>query len=122
MLSSAQLTAFQAAAASAMEQSIQIKRATPTPDTTGHASESYSAVVTVNGNLSQPTGGLLQNYDYLVAGMNTWMVRVPVGTNLLEDDRLIVAGKTMRVMVILQPQSYQTSMRALAAELQGETV
>lgn len=120
MLSSAQLAAFQAAANMAMDETIVIKRATPTSDGMGGSSQVWNTVTTVSGNLSQPTGAQMQNYGYVIGSLDTWQVRVPVGTNLLENDRLVVGGQTLRVQVILQPQSYQTSMRLLASEVKDD--
>ncbi len=118
MISLAELQAMQATATSAMDESITIQRATPTSDGAGGSSLAWATVVTVSGNLAQPSGQLMQNYDYLVGATSTWMVRVPTGTNVKENDRLQVGGQTLRVQVILQPQSYQTAMRLLAAEVQ----
>ena len=118
MLSAAQLAAAQATAQRALDQSITIQRATKTPDGAGGSSLVWNTIATVNGNLAQPSGQLMQNYDYLIGTTSTWMVRVPVGTNVLENDRLQVGGQTLRVQVLLQPQSYQTALRLLAAEVQ----
>lgn len=119
MLSASQLAAMQAIANAALDQSITIKRNTGgVSDGAGGKSEADTIITTVNGNLAQPSGQLMQNYDYLIGTTATWMVRVPVGTNVLENDLLFVGGQKLRVQVILQPQSYQTSMRLLAAEVQ----
>lgn len=117
MLSSAQLAAFQGASQAAGDQSIEIQRETPTSDGMGGSTLAWSTVTTVMGNLAQPTGGLMQNYGYIVDPESTWMARLPVGTNVLENDRLISGGQTIRVQVILQPQSYQTGLRVLGAEI-----
>jgi head-tail adaptor len=115
MIPAAELTAMQAAANSAMDQSITIQRDTQGQDATGHPVDNWATVTTVMGNLAQPSGTLMQNYDYLIGSQDTWMVRVPTGTNVLENDRLVIGAQTMRVQVLLAPQSYQTSMRLLAS-------
>jgi|SRR6185437_2643022 len=118
MLSADQLAQFQATATAAMDLSITIQRATLARTALGGQSESYSDHATVNGNLSQPTASLLQNYDYLIGDLATWQVRMPVGTDVQANDRLSVAGyPLMRVQVVLQPQSYQTAVRLLASEV-----
>jgi hypothetical protein len=118
MLSSAQLAAFQAAANAAMDESIQVKRNTPVSDGMGGQSDDWANVGSaVLGNLAQPTGGLMQNYGYVIGPLDTWLVRLPVGTNVLVNDRLVVGEKTLRVQVILQPQSYQTAIRLLASAI-----
>jgi hypothetical protein len=45
------------------------------------------------------------------------MVRVPVGTDIRIGDRLLVGAQYLEVQVELQPQSYQTAMRVLCAEV-----
>ena len=118
MLSAAQLAAFQATANKALDQSITIKRATKTPDGAGGSSFVWNTIATVSGNLAQPSAAMMQNYDYLIGTTTTWMVRLPVGTNVLENDELTTGSLQLRVQAILQPQSYQTSLRLLAAEVQ----
>jgi hypothetical protein len=118
MLSAAQLAAFQATSQASGDESIQVQRMTPTSDGMGGHSEAWANVGSaVLGNLAQPSGNLMQNYGYLIGPLDTWMVRVPVGTNVLANDRLVTNSKTLRVQVILQPQSYQTSMRLLASAI-----
>lgn len=122
MLSSAQLAATQATANAALDKSITVKRVVRVQGSDGHYSESWSTLETVNGNLSQPTGTQMQNYNYLVGPLNTWQVRLPAGTTVAENDRLVIGSQTLRVQVVLQPQSYQTSLRLLASEIEGEAV
>ena len=122
MISATELAALQATANSAMDLSITIKRATRTTDGTGHYSDSWATVTTVNGNLAQPTGNQMQNYGYLVGPLDTWMVRVPYGTNLQVNDRLVIGSQTLRVQILLQPQSYQTAERVLGTAIQPSEV
>lgn len=118
MISAAQLAAMQATANAALDQTITIKRGAKTSDGAGGSSLVWNTIATVSGNLAQPSGQLMQNYDYLIGTTTTWMVRVPVGTNVLENDQLVIGSLTLKVQAILQPQSYQTSTRLLAAEVQ----
>lgn len=119
MISSAQLAAFQAAAKAAMDQAITIKRNTAgSSDGAGGTSESLTTVTSVVGNLAQPTAELMQNYDYLIGSVSAWLVRMPVSTNVKEADVLVVGSMKLRVQVLFQPQSYQTAMLLLCAEVQ----
>lgn len=118
MISAAQLAAFQAAADAALDKTLTVQRATLSDDGAGHKSQTWATVHTVSGNLAQPSGGLLENYGYLVGTTATWLVRVAAGTDILVGDRLLVGGQTLLVQVLLQPQSYQTAMRFLCAEVQ----
>lgn len=116
-VTAAQLAAFQAAANRSMDLSVAIYRATLTQDGEGNVSKSFTLHATVNGNLAQPTVGQLQNYGYAIADVATWVVRLPVGTDILLGDRLTVNGQNLEVQVVLTPQSYSTSTRVLAAEV-----
>ncbi|MGZ6375502.1 MAG: hypothetical protein ACXWPI_12375 [Ktedonobacterales bacterium] len=117
MIPANELATMQATATSAGDLSIAIYRATLTQDGEGNVSKSFTLHATVNGNLAQPTVGQLQNYGYAIADLATWLVRVPVGTDILIGDRLTVNGQNLEVQVVLTPQSYSTSTRLLAAEV-----
>lgn len=117
MISSAELAAMQAASQSAMDLSIQVQRLTETKDAERNTIRSYATVATVAGNLAQPTAGQLANYGFAIADVAAWLVRLPVGTDVRIGDRLIANGQTLEVQVQLQPQSYQTAMRVLVAEV-----
>lgn len=118
-LSSAELSAMQSAASSTtFDQTFAVKRLTRTPDGTGHYAESWSTVVaSVSGNLSQPTAGQMQNYGFKIGSLAAWQVRLPVGTNVQENDELVVGGQTLRVEVVMTPNSYQTTLHLLASEV-----
>jgi head-tail adaptor len=92
-------------------------RLTVGQDGEGNVTRSYALTATVMGNLAQPTAGQLQNYGYAIADVAAWVARVPVGTDVRIGDRLIVGGQTLEVQIELQPQSYQTAMRVLCAEV-----
>lgn len=101
-----------------LDQTLTIKRVLRTPDSTGHYSETLSTVATVSGNLAQPTAGQMENYGFRIGNLPTWQVRLPVGSNVQENDRIITSdGQTLVVQVVLTPQSYSTSTRLLASEV-----
>ena len=120
MISAAQLAAMQASANAALDLSVAIYRRAPSQDAEGNVSTNYALHATVSGNLAQPTAGQLANYGYAIGDVNAWMVRVPVGTDIKIGDQLRVNGYNLEVQVVLQPQSYQTSMRVLCAELERQ--
>jgi hypothetical protein len=115
MISANDLLSMQATANAAGDTSIVIKRMTPTKDSTGHFSEAWNTVTTVTGNMAQPSPAQMQNYEYKVGVLNAWLVRVPVGTSILENDELVTGGLTLRVQIVLVPQSYPTCIQALAS-------
>lgn len=116
-VSAGELAQLQADMASLMDQTIQITRRSVAQGATGNVVPTYGAVATVAGTLSQPTAGQLANYDYLVGSLAAWQVRLPAGTDVRASDRLVVAGQTLEVHVVLTPQSYLGAIRLLAAEV-----
>lgn len=119
MISIAELAAMQATSNSAGDLSIAIYRPTFTQDGEGNVTKTFPGTPThtVLGNLAQPTASQLSNYGYAIADVAAWMVRVPVGTDILIGDRLTVNSMNLEVQIILVPQSYQASTRVLAAEV-----
>ena len=118
MISATELAAMQATVNSALDISLTQKRNAPTQGPTRNVIDNYSTVATLTGNLAEPTAGLLANYDYAVKSQATWLLRVPVGTDLRAGDRLITPdGQTLDVQVILTPRTYPTAVRALVAEV-----
>jgi hypothetical protein len=117
MISAAEQAQMQADASTSLDQSFVIQRLTRVPDGTGHYSETWATVATAPGNLAQPTAGQMQNYGYKIGSLATWQVRLPVSTNVQENDQLVTNGQTLRVQVVLTPQSYQTCLLLLASEV-----
>ena len=119
MISATELAAMQAVVNSALDVTFTQKRTTPTQGPTGNVIDSYSTVnAALKGNLAQPSAQLLANYEYRVGDQASWLVRVPVGTDLRAGDRLVTSdGNTLDVQVLLTPQSYQTAIQAICAEV-----
>lgn len=118
MLDSRQLTAAQATAKASLDVSLDQQRNAPTQGPTGNVIDSYAHVATLSANLAQPSAQLLANYEYRVGDQASWLVRVPVGTDLRAGDRLVTTdGNTLDVQVLLTPQSYQTAIQAICAEV-----
>lgn len=118
-LSAAQLAACQAIANSAADQTITIARSTTGADGYGHDTETYATVATVQGYVGTPTASMLQNYEYLVGAVTSWLVSVPVGTDLRAKDQITVGGQTLLVQTVMQPEGLQVMLQALAAEIKG---
>jgi hypothetical protein len=117
-VSTAELTAIQAEAANAAcDLSCAIQRTTRTRGPQGGATPTFSTLYTVNAGMSEPTAGQLANYDFMIGDLATWQVKFAVGTDVKEQDRLVIAGQTLTVKKILAPRSYPTLLTCLASEL-----
>lgn len=118
MLDTRQLTGLQGVVAKAFDVTFTQQRTTQTQGPTGNVIDTYATVnAALSGNLAQPTGQLLQNYDYRVGDQASWLVTVAQGADLRAGDRLLTGSQTLDVQIILQPQSYSTCTQAIAAEV-----
>lgn len=118
-ISAAELASMRAdAAEAACDQVCSIDRSTRTPDlTSGGATLTWPTIETVMAGMTEPTASQLTNYGYLVGSKAAWQVRFPVGTSVLENDRLIINGETLEVAKVMQPRSYTALVTVLAVEV-----
>ena len=71
--------------------------------------------------MSEPTAGQLTNYEYMIGDQATWHIRFPWGTDVKEQDRLLVTDKdnvviTLSIVKKLKPRSYAALVSVLATE------
>lgn len=117
-LSTTELTQMQNdAVRGACDLSCQIQRATRTPLSSGGASVVWNTVATVQAGMAEPSASQLQNYEYMIGSLAAWQVRFPVGTNVLEQDRLVINGETLEVVKIMTPRSIPVLLTVLASEV-----
>lgn len=120
-VSSVELASIQAdASAAACDKACVIQRATSyTLDTQGGKQPNYTAISPDDllAGMAEPTAGQLTNYGYIIGSKAAWQIKLPVGTDVQENDHLIIAGQTLNVVKILSPRSYQALITLLAAEV-----
>lgn len=105
------------AAAAACDKTCQIYRPTITHGTTAEAIPSYTLLSTTTAGMTQPSAGLLQNYDFLIGSLAAWQVKLPYGTDVQHRDRLVIDGETLEVQVVLIPRSYEALRTVIASEV-----
>ena len=87
-------------------------------ETTGPIDTGYTQIGgTIPCGMSEPSGGELANYDYLIAAKNAWKVHFPIGTDVVERDHIVVESQILEVHVVLTPRSYPALLSVIAAEL-----
>lgn len=120
MLSAAELASIQSDAVKATcDKPCAIYRKTPTKDAIGSETDAW-AQISPNGlmaGIAEPTANMLQNYDYLIGSMAAWHVRLPVGTNIMHQDHIVIGTHTLVVQKILEPRSYPALLSVLASEI-----
>src|SRR5215472_9715220 len=105
IVSAAELASIQNDLASATcDQTCQIWRKALTKDAYGTATEAWTLITTTHAGIAEPSGTQLQNFDYLIGSLNAWRVHLPIGTNVLHQDHLVISGNTMVVQVLLAPR------------------
>lgn len=116
-ISSAELASIRAdIQAAAMDQLCQVQRKTRTPDGGGSSTEVWVTIATINVGITQPSATILQNYDFKIGSLSTWQVRLPYGTDVREQDHLVINGEDLIVQVLLDPRSYPGSTMVLTGE------
>lgn len=105
-------------ALAACDKDCQIQRLpSTTPNSRGVPPSNYSTIATVKAAMTQPTATHLENYAYAIESLATWLVKLPVGTDVRASDQLVINGQTLTVQVILDPHSYPGLLPVLATEL-----
>jgi hypothetical protein len=117
MIPAQELLQMQTDAAAFGDTTCVIGRGTRTPNAQGGASTTPATVATVKVVINQPTASQLQNYQYLVGVLSTFLVHFPASTDVREEDTLLIAGATLTVKKVLTPQSYSIMQDVLAVEV-----
>ncbi len=117
-IATAELTSLRAEiAAAACDTSCTIKRQTTTADGLGSGSGTYTTVSTVNVGLKPPNATQLQAYDYMIGASKAWMVKFPYGTDVREQDHLVIGSDTLVVQSDVSLSSYSALTMMLAVEV-----
>lgn len=113
MLPSQEVSDMQTVVNSSLDIACTIQRYTPTPDGAGGRSlGSPTTVYTGNANLGQPSAQMMQQFAAKVGDQKSYLVRVPVGTNVAIDDQVVISGyPNLTVQAVLVPQSYQMAIK-----------
>lgn len=116
------LSIQQDAAKAACDKPCVIQAKVATKDVDGSETEDW---VTTSPSdqmvgMSEPSGGQLANYAYIVGDLATWQLKFPIGTNVNLQNHVIVEGQTMVVQVDLTPRSYPALITVLATEVKQQ--
>ncbi len=118
-ISASELSQIQAdAVAAACDKTCVIQRKTKSSDGMLGEIESWSTVATTVAGMSDPSGSQLQNFEYKIGSLKAWQIKMPVSSNVQEQDHLLIDGKTLVVQVLLVPRSYAALLTLLANEVE----
>lgn len=118
MIPANELAALQAVAAASLDISgCAVQRATTTDDGYGHNVKTWATHATVSAGMAKPSAQIMQQYAARIGALSSWVVSLPLGTDVRADDQLILAGVTVRVQADLTQSSYSTLTQVLATEI-----
>ena len=118
LLDPRQLTDLTNATAATFDQTgIKVQHATRTKDAYGTFSETWTTKATVSGNYDKPTPKMMEQYAGIIGSQAAWIVRLPVGTQVANDDRLVIGSDTLTVQTVISARSYATCVMVLATEI-----
>lgn len=103
-------------AAIALDLDCVIQRATPTKDAWGTETENWATIATLKAGMKSPRPATLDVYAARIGAKLAWEVNFPYGTDVQEQDHLLIGSETMVVQAVLSVQSYSTLTTVLATE------
>lgn len=113
-----ELTDLRSDAATWLDLTCDIQRATTAADAWGGQSASWATLSSgVACGLARPSQAIMQQYASKVGSMQVWLVSLPYGTTIAEGDRLTVDSQTLLVQADLSQSSYSTLAQVLASEV-----
>lgn len=117
LLSAAELASIQAEANKLLDTTAAIMRRTPSNDGLGSQSESWPTIATVPAMMTTPNGSFIQKQAEALGELASWLVFVPVGTDIQRYDRITINSQTLEVQAVYSPLSYAGLIRMLASEI-----
>jgi hypothetical protein len=116
-ISSAEMTQIRAdVAEAALDLDCTIQRATIAKDAWGTETENWATVATLKAGMKSPRPATLEAYASRIGAKLAWEVNFAYGTDVREQDHLIIGTDTMVVQAILSQQSYSSLTTVLATE------
>jgi len=115
-----ELAQIQAAAVAAVcdKPCAILRKDAPARDIYGNQTQTnYVQIAETVVGVGQPTSTHLQNFGFMIAAEASYLARLPVGTDVQHQDRLVIDGQILEVHVILTPKSYPALLEAICAEI-----
>ena len=118
-----ELAVMQAAAITTLDQVCAIQRKHPISDGYGSKSDNFQTVTqptygaTSPCSVGQPSSQIMQNYNYLIGAMSSWVVRLPATADVQRDDLIVVGGQSLRVQIVLDLRSRLIDKHVLVSEI-----
>ncbi len=116
-VSAAELASIQSELNSLLDKTGQIYAHSMSKDAYGTPVNTWTAGASVACGMRQPSGGELQNFDYMIGDKAAWTVHLPIGTVFNEQDHIVIEGQTLEAHIQLTPKSYPGYLNVICAEI-----
>lgn len=100
----------------ALDLDCVIQRATTSKDAWGTETETWATIATLKAGMRSPKPATLDVYASRIGAKLAWEVNFTYGTDVQEQDHLLIGSETMVVQAVLSVQSYSTLTTVLATE------
>lgn len=119
MLSPADIATMQAIAQEIFDTTCTITRDGSTTDTWASPGSGTPSQIggTISCQLGRPNPQTLAQYASKILGRVSYMVSLPVGTDVLAGDIITIGTRTLEVQAKTDLESYQILLRVLAVEV-----
>lgn len=119
LIPDSELAALRASVTPVFDIPATIQRKGSATDSYGYSGGTWTPISTAGllCGLAKPTAAVQALYAARIGDLNSWVARLPYGTDIKQNDRLIAAGQTMAVQADLSVSSYSTCITVLATEV-----
>ena len=123
MLTHEELQSARAAWQELMPDTLQVQTTVDTPDGAGGWTQAPSLGPSIPTRVAPLGAGRSGSPEEIIAGRlglaEAWVVTVPVGTEIDEQDTIVINGtRTMHVASVLAPRSFDQATRILCQEIE----
>lgn len=118
MISTAALAAMRTALEASLPDSATIRRNTQTSDSAGGKTDSWADLATVACRVS-PSGRAPEERVIAerIGSVGLWTVTLPALTGITARDRLLIGTRTLEVVALLAPRSWELCRRVVCSEV-----
>jgi head-tail adaptor len=118
MINAADLASMTAQLTASMPDTVLVQRKTLTSDAMGGQTVAWATVATVAGRVSPSQFPPWEKlFAERVGSHSNWTITLPSGTDVRTEDRLIAGTRTLEVIEVRAPRSWEMARVVFAAEV-----
>lgn len=101
MLTSDEIAEMRTTANLTLTETVVVKRKTRSSDSAGGFTVSTATAATTTGRVTPATNAGIQVYAQRIGERQAYIVNLPAGTDVREDDQVVIGGVTYEVLGLL---------------------